>query len=120
MYMQLKHVDMGVCKGWINAGSLQDSESGFQFDVRFQKPVLAATLSYFFKFQEGYDLTAGAKMPGICSEGMPSLVQECVQLCMQECVCLLLHGVGQFFCTAPWADTHGFVLRKDWQCLIGQ
>jgi hypothetical protein len=37
---------------------------------------MAATLSYFFKFEEGYDLTAGGKMPGFCSEGMACILIE--------------------------------------------
>ena len=31
--------------------------------------MLAATISYYFKFEKDYDLTGGGKMPGFCSEG---------------------------------------------------
>lgn len=50
------------------AGCVQDNESGFQFDVRLEKPVMSATVSYYVKFSNNFDFTYGGKLPGLCGE----------------------------------------------------
>lgn len=43
-----------------------------QYAVRLPQPVESATVSFKFKFDGGYDWTAGGKLgPGMCSEGEP-------------------------------------------------
>lgn len=40
------------------------------YSVRLPEPVDSATLTFKFKFDGGYDWTAGGKLgPGVCSEG---------------------------------------------------
>lgn len=45
------------------------AECGLQFDVGLPRTVEAATYSYRFRFDGGYDFAAGGKLPGLCSAG---------------------------------------------------
>ena len=75
------------------AGCLQDNESGFQFDVRLERPVMSATLSYFVKFDANFDFTRGGKLPGLCGEGARSAVLAC-HLVSVETSCTQLQGLS--------------------------
>jgi hypothetical protein len=47
------------------------TECGFAFDVQLPQPLESATFSYKFKFSDGYDWTAGGKLPGVCAGKTP-------------------------------------------------
>lgn len=54
------------------AGCVGGDQCGMLYSARLPQPVDSATLTFKFKFDGGYDWTAGGKLgPGICSEGLP-------------------------------------------------
>lgn len=65
--------------------------------VRLQEEVEEATLSYRFKFSEGYDWTMGGKLPGLADEDMASG-------CRSEDV----DGTGSFVSRTMWRIGGGY------------
>lgn len=63
-----------VTKRYGVSGGVGHDETGLLFQVRLPHPLGAATLSYKFKFDAGYDWTSGGKMPGLCDNGAALLL----------------------------------------------
>jgi hypothetical protein len=51
------------------AGCVGTNACGALFSVVLPESLDHATISYNFKFQEGYDWTKGGKLPGFCDAG---------------------------------------------------
>lgn len=80
------------CWGHV-ADCVGTDECGLLFSVRLPEPLKTATLSYRFKFSEGFTWTSGGKLPGVCDWGAALLTADSRLLCTQLwCVSHVIHG----------------------------